>query len=293
MPRTSFEAKNGCDTSRRHRPGHQINQLLTILGLHRNNRKLTKMTNVLTQARPIRLKGRSFLALVLTPELPFEDWVVRLDDLAARSAGFFLRRPIVLDVEGLAIDRTQLREMVEMLASRNVRIMGIEGARPSWLDSAMPPALTDGRPASDIEPPAAKADPAPPEDETADEAVPAPIEHATHAVRAAPSLMVTQPVRSGQSIIFPEGDVTIVGSVASGSEVVAGGSIHVYGTLRGRALAGTMGNAEARIFCRKLEAELIAIDGFYKTAEDMEPALRGRAVQIWLEGDKIVTGTLG
>ncbi|MCO6387050.1 septum site-determining protein MinC [Aliihoeflea sp. 40Bstr573] len=248
------------------------------------------MTNVLTQARPIRLKGRSFLALVLTPELPFEDWVARLDDLAARSAGFFLRRPIVLDVDGLAIDRAQLREMVEMLAARNVRIMGIEGARPSWLDSAMPPALSDGRPTSDIEAPVAEAEPAPAGGEADDDA---PLEHATHAIKAAPSLMVTQPVRSGQSIIFPEGDVTIVGSVASGSEVVAGGSIHVYGTLRGRALAGTMGNSAARIFCRKLEAELIAIDGFYKTAEDMEPGLRGRAVQIWLEGDKIVTGTLG
>jgi septum site-determining protein MinC len=247
------------------------------------------MTNVLTQARPIRLKGRSFLALVLTPELPFEDWVVRLDDLAARSAGFFLRRPIVLDVSGLPIDRAQLREMVEMLATRNVRIMGIEGARPSWLDSGLPPALTDGRPASDIEAPAAEAEAAPAEDD-AGEAAP---DAVAHDFKAAPSLMVTQPVRSGQSVIFPEGDVTIVGSVASGAEIVAGGSIHVYGTLRGRAMAGTMGNASARIFCRKLEAELIAIDGFYKTAEDMEPGLRGRAVQIWLEGDKIVAGTLG
>jgi len=250
------------------------------------------MTNVLTEARPIRLKGRSFLALVLTPELPFEDWVARLDDLAARSAGFFLRRPIVLDVNGLDIDRAQLREMVELLGARNVRIMGIEGARPSWLDSGLPPALTDGRPASDIEAPAAQEPSAPDEDDAAAPS-PQPGEHASQDVRAAPSLMVTQPVRSGQSIIFPEGDVTIVGSVASGAEVVAGGSIHVYGTLRGRAMAGTMGNATARIFCRKLEAELIAIDGFYKTAEDMEPGLRGRAVQIWLEGDKIVAGTLG
>lgn len=247
------------------------------------------MTNVLTQARPIRLKGRSFLALVLTPELPFEDWVARLDDLAARSAGFFLRRPIVLDVSGLPIDRAQLREMVDMLATRNVRIMGIEGARPSWLDSGLPPALTDGRPASDIEAPATQTETAPAEDEADEPATDQP----AHEVRGAPSLMVTQPVRSGQSVIFPEGDVTVVGSVASGAEIVAGGSIHVYGTLRGRAMAGTMGNAAARIFCRKLEAELIAIDGFYKTAEDMEPDLRGRAVQIWLEGDKIVAGTLG
>jgi septum site-determining protein MinC len=249
-----------------------------------------KMTEVLTDTRPIRLKGRSFLALVLTPELPFEDWLVRLDDLAARSAGFFLRRPIVLDVEGLEIDRPQLKELVAQLGARNVRIMGIEGARSSLLDADLPPAMTDGRPASDFELPAAE--PA--------GGVPARGEVPASAARpesqpgkATPSIIVTQPVRSGQSLVFPEGDVTIVGSVASGAEVVAGGSIHVYGTLRGRAMAGTMGNASARIFCGKLEAELIAIDGFYKTAEDMEPGLRGRAVQLWLEGDAIVAGTLG
>jgi septum site-determining protein MinC len=241
---------------------------------------------VLTQPRPIRLKGRSFLALALTPELPFEDWLVRLDDLAARSAGFFLRRPVVLDVEGLDIDRSQLRDLVGQLGTRNVRIMGIEGARPSLLGSDLPPAMADGRPASDIEAPAAEQED---EADSADSAAPSePL-----ATKAGSSVIITQPVRSGQSIIFPEGDVTIVGSVASGAEIVAGGSIHVYGTLRGRAMAGTTGNAVARIFCRKLEAELIAIDGFYKTAEDMEPDLRGRAVQIWLEGEAIKTGILG
>lgn len=243
------------------------------------------MNPVLTQPRPIRLKGRSFLALALTPELPFEDWLVRLDDLAARSAGFFLRRPVVLDVDGLDIDRLQLRALVDQLGTRNVRIMGIEGARPSLLGSDLPPAMTDGRPASDFEAPIADEDD---EVDTVEKAVstePLP-------AKATPSIIVTQPVRSGQSLFFPEGDVTVVGSVASGAEVVAGGSIHIYGTLRGRAMAGTTGNASARIFCRKLEAELIAIDGFYKTAEDMEPNLRGKTVQIWLEGVSIRTGEL-
>ncbi len=241
---------------------------------------------MLTQPRPIRLKGRSFLALALTPELPFEDWLARLDDLAARSAGFFLRRPVVLDVEGLDIDRPQLRELVDQLGTRNVRIMGIEGARASLLASDLPPAMTDGRPASDLEVPVAE------DMEEADgtelAAPPEPLP-----TKATPSIVITQPVRSGQSLFFPEGDVTVVGSVASGAEIVAGGSIHIYGTLRGRAMAGTTGNASARIFCRKLEAELIAIDGFYKTAEDMEPNLRGKAVQIWLEGEAINTGILG
>ncbi|MEO3387805.1 septum site-determining protein MinC [Mesorhizobium sp. CAU 1741] len=247
------------------------------------------MTAMLTQPRPIRLKGRSFLALALTPELPLEDWLVRLDDLAARSAGFFLRRPVVLDIDGLDIDRAQLRGLVEQLGTRNVRVMGIEGARPSLLAADLPPAMADGRPAADIEEPAPE------------EAVPGSVPEAydsvvaaeSHSIRAVPSMLVTQPVRSGQSIFFPDGDVTIVGSVASGAEVIAGGSIHVYGTLRGRALAGTMGNAAARIFCRRLEAELIAIDGFYKTAEDMEQDLNGQAVQVWLEGEAIRTGTLG
>ena len=100
--------------------------------------------------------------------------------------------------------------------------------------------------------------------------------------------MIDQPVRSGQSIVYPEGDVTVVGSVASGAEVIAGGSIHVYGTLRGRAIAGSHGNARARIFCRKLEAELLAIDGLYKTADDMARSCAGRPIQVWLEGDSIM-----
>jgi septum site-determining protein MinC len=249
------------------------------------------VTNVLTQPRPIRLKGRSFLALALSPELPFEDWLARLDDLAARSAGFFLRRPVVLDIDGLDIDRSELRELVGQLGTRNVRIMGIEGARPSLLGADLPPAMTDGRPASDFEPPVAAEETAEPHAE--DEAVENEVSAERVMAKAMPSIIVTEPVRSGQSLFFPEGDVTVIGSVASGAEVVAGGSIHIYGTLRGRALAGTTGDASARIFCSKLEAELIAIDGFYKTAEDMEPGLRGRAVQMWLEGETVKTGTLG
>ena len=244
---------------------------------------------MLTKPRPIRLKGRSFLALSLAPELPFEDWLVGLDDLADRSAGFFLRRPVVLDLTGLDIDKAELRKLIYELGRRNVRIMGVEGARNSLLGPDMPPAMSEGRPAADFEPPAesdADEAPAAPAAETVAAAAPV-------AVQATGSLVVTEPVRSGQSVFFPEGDVTIVGSVASGAEVVAGGSIHVYGTLRGRALAGTNGNGAARIFCRRLEAELMAVDGFYLTAEDMEPDLRGRAVQAWLEGDALKTAILG
>src|SRR5215208_8050353 len=108
-----------------------------------------------------------------------------------------------------------------------------------------------------------------------------------------PSLIVDHSVRSGQIIDYPQGDVTVVGSVSSGAEIVAGGSIHVYGTLRGRAIAGSMGDNRARIYCRKLEAELLAIDGLYQTAEDMDSQFRGRAVQVRLKGDAITMESLG
>lgn len=224
------------------------------------------MTKVLTDTQPIRLKGRSFLALVLTPELPFDDWLVRLDGLAARSAGFFLHRPVVLEIDGLEVDRIQLRNLIQELGRRDVRVMGIEGAHPSLLGDDLPPAITGGLSVADVEK-----------------------ERSIEPVHNGPAsaLMLTQPVRSGQ-LVTSDGDITIVGSVASGAEVIAGGSVHVYGAIRGRIHAGSMGDTRARIFCRKLEAELIAIAGYYKTSEDLEPELRGQAVQLLLEGNSIL-----
>lgn len=180
----------------------------------------------------------------------------------------------------LDIGQDELRDLVAKLATRKVRIMGIEGAKASLLAPDLPPALTDGKGTSDVEIPAVEESSAPAAAANLAPTVSAPS-------RSNSSVVVSQPVRSGQSLHHAEADVTIVGSVASGSEVVAGGSIHIYGALRGRAMAGTMGDSMARIFCRKLEAELIAIDGFYLTAEDLEPSLRGKAVQIWLEGETI------
>jgi septum site-determining protein MinC len=255
------------------------------------NQKLTKMTKVLTDSRSIRIKGRSFLALVLSPELPLDWWLGRLDDLAARSAGFFLGRPVVLDVADLEIDRPQLKGLLDELGKRNVRVMGIEGGRPSLIEPGMPPAMKGGRPAPDFEVP--EAEPAAESPKTRQGKSKAPVApQEVQPVRPTASIIVKEPVRSGQSIIFPEGDVTVIGSVASGAEIIAGGSVHIYGTLRGRALAGSVGNASARIFCRRLEAELLAIDGVYKTAEDMAPNLRGQAVQLWLEGDSILAERL-
>ena len=85
----------------------------------------------------------------------------------------------------------------------------------------------------------------------------------------------------------------MIGSVASGAELVPGGSIHVYGALRGRAIAGLLEGRPARIFCVRLEAELLAIEGVYRTADEMDAAMQGRAVQAWLEDGDLRLATLG
>jgi septum site-determining protein MinC len=90
-------------------------------------------------------------------------------------------------------------------------------------------------------------------------------------------------VRSGQSVVHEAGDVIVVGSVASGAEVIAGGSIHIYGALRGRAIAGLRTGEAARIFCRKLEAELVGIDRLHRSAEHWGAALHGRAAQVFCD----------
>lgn len=92
----------------------------------------------------------------------------------------------------------------------------------------------------------------------------------------------------------PNDDVTVLGSVASGAEIVAGGSIHVYGALRGRAMAGASGNnRQARIFCTKIEAELLAIDGFYRTIDELDANLCGKPVQAFLDGETLMVTALG
>ena len=104
---------------------------------------------------------------------------------------------------------------------------------------------------------------------------------------AQPGLMQTTPVRSGQQVYADNRDLTVLGMVGAGAEVIADGSIHVYGALRGRALAGAQGNEKARIFCREFLAELVAIAGHYKVLEEIPQDLRGKPAQVWLDGDEL------
>ena len=107
-------------------------------------------------------------------------------------------------------------------------------------------------------------------------AAPAPAEVPEVASRAAmPGLIHTTPVRSGQQVYAQSRDLTVCATVGAGAEVIADGSVHIYGALRGRALAGAQGDAKARIFCREFHAELVAIAGHYKVMEEIPKALLG------------------
>jgi septum site-determining protein MinC len=220
----------------------------------------------------VRLRGRSYVAFVFAPTVPIVDWLSEIDQTLTRSPGFFIGKPVVLDLSAVDISRPAISHLLLSLEKRNIRVLGIEGVAPTSLAANMPPLLSGGRSC-------AVALPAQEQGAAKSEAKAEPT--------APTSLLLDTPVRSGQSIIFPEGDVTVVGSVSSGAEIVAGGSIHIYGTLRGRAMAGINGNSAARIYCQKIEAELLAIDGFYRTAEEFDAALRNRPAQAWLEGETL------
>ena len=234
------------------------------------------MSDVARAQRAMRFRGRSYMAFVLTPELPIADWLIELDEWIRSSAGYFVGRPVVLDLSGVTLSSDRIAHLISELSARDVRVMGLEGTQAE-IAPGLPPVLRGGRAVSSIratENPRAKAPPAP-----------APRKEPT-------SLLLSSPVRSGQSIFFPDGDVTVLGSIASGAEVMAGGSIHVYGALRGRALAGAGGNHQARIFCNRIEAELLSVDGYYRTAEEVEASLRGGPAQAWLNGDTLMVATL-
>jgi septum site-determining protein MinC len=211
----------------------------------------------------VRMRGRSYVAFVFCPAVPIVGWLEEIDATIARSPGFFVGKPVVLDLSAVDLGQSAIAHLVTSLEQRNIRVLGIEGVDAVHVTTSMPPLLTGGRPCvlTQNEPKKPEAKPKP------------------------TSLLLESPVRSGQSIVFTEGDVTVLGSVGSGAEIVAGGSIHVYGTLRGRAMAGVNGNSAARIYCQKIEAELLAIDGYYQTAEDISATLRSRPAQAWLDGD--------
>src|SRR6202451_2874372 len=178
-------------------------------------------------------RARSYTGFVIMPRPPIVEWLADLDASLEQSKGFFAGHPIVVDLSAVTLSVNAITQLLASLEERNIRILGIEGLDPAATAPGLPPILRGGRDSPsvtllpDVEPIAAA--PVAPKPQQ-------------------PSLLVENPVRSGQTVVFIDGDITVLGSVGSGAEIVAGGSIHIYGTLRGRAMAGGTRHARARVF---------------------------------------------
>lgn len=224
-----------------------------------------------SQPAPFNVRGRLFTAIVLELTGAVDDaFYAALDAKLKQGANFFAYVPLVLDLEKAPDQTIDFKLLVLEMRTRRLMLVGVQNATPEQKRMAQLAgliALGTGR------------------EMKADEAIRA------GTITAAPARgatrLITEPVRSGQRIFAETGDLVIVGPVGSGAEVIARGNVHIYGALRGRALAGANGDVKARIFCHSFEAELVAIGGVYRTSEDFEPHLAKQSVQMFLDGDAL------
>jgi len=237
-------------------------------------------------ASVFQLKG-SMLAITVL-ELGRNDLEALDRQLAAKVAqapNFFSNTPLVLALDKLpagegAIDLPGLMRIcrhhgLRTLAIRANRIEDIAAAIAIDLP-VLPPSGARERPL-EPEPEVKKPEPAP-------APAPAPEPALVHEQR--PTRIITSPVRGGQQVYAQGGDLVVTAAVSPGAELLADGNIHVYGPMRGRALAGIKGNTKARIFCQQMTAEMVSIAGQYKVCEDLRrDPLWGAGVQVSLSGD--------
>lgn len=213
------------------------------------------------------LKGRMLtLSVLKLLSADLEALATQLDAKIASAPGMFRQLPVLLDLEAVPGAAVDFAALTQLLRARELMPVGVRAPDPAQTEAAAKVGLgvlNTGNDAPKREPAREKP------------AAPAP----------GGGLVVRQPVRSGQQVYARGGDLVVLAPVSAGAEILADGHIHVYGALRGRALAGVQGNAEARIFCQSLDAELISIAGTYRVSEKIQDAERGRPVQVFLSGD--------
>ena len=211
-----------------------------------------------------------------------------LQDRFGDSPDFFDHDPLVIDLAALAGAEVDFKALLKLLKAYRVLPVAVKGGSEEQMRSALKLGLAAA--------PEAALTPAPSRREREE-----PLEVAQEAPRAAPApaaaaltppasaLVIDKPLRSGQQVYARGRDLVVLSMVNAGAEVIADGHIHVYAPLRGKAIAGARGDAQARILTLCLEPELVSIAGTYRTSEIPLPeALRGKAAQVRLVDDKLV-----
>lgn len=227
--------------------------------------------------RAFQLKGSLFTLTVLhLLKSDIAALTSQFSALAKQTPDLFNHMPIVVDLTKVATqnDEIDFVGVQSILRKHGLIPVGIRGGNPAQHISAVAAGLAVmGNAKTET-----------PEETSSSAANPPNIKN--HNTK-----LITQPVRSGQRIYSKAGDLVVLSSVSPGAELLADGHIHIYGALRGRALAGLSGDQEARIFCQTLEAELVSIAGHYWVNEDLRIPTSGHGVQIYLEEEKLHIGS--
>jgi septum site-determining protein MinC len=224
-----------------------------------------------------------------------------LDELSGRFSSapqFFRRAAVCIDLLTVKPfpDVDALRAIMDAVSRTGMIPIGIAGEATAVEPLAVAvnlPVLstlrTNPRPGPALEPVQPEREP----ETEVEAATPVPPAPDTTEMRHSPALLHTQMVRSGQRVYARHRDLIVSAGVASGAEVMADGCVHVYGSLRGRAIAGTRGDASARIFCQEFHAELVSIAGVFRIFETIPADLCGKSVQVWLDGEKLHCTRIG
>lgn len=225
---------------------------------------------------PIELKGSSFTLSVIhlhhtQPEVVSQ----ALQDKIDQAPAFLKNAPVVLNVSSLN-GAVNWKEMQQAIAATGLRIVGVSGCKDDALKRMITcaglPVLSEGK-----------------ESKPQAEALPEPI---VQAPEASKTRIINTPVRSGQQIYARNADLIVTSSVSAGAELVADGNIHIYGTMRGRALAGASGDRDCQIFCTSLSAELVSIAGEYWIMDQLPAEFFGKAARLCLQDGVLTIKTL-
>ncbi len=228
------------------------------------------ITDNILNSQAFKLKGRLYTLTVLhilnTDEAYFDAY---LTEVISKAPRMFEKTPVVLDFSDVQQECVELASFCQRLRNQGLIPVAIQGADTPLQAQAMMIGLALLGASSVQDKPLMQ-------DITEDK------QPSSETIK---TKLLTTPVRSGQQIVSLGGDLVILSSVGHGAELLADGHIHVYGALRGRALAGIDGNKSARIFCQLLDAELVSIAGFYRLRDEIDPPLG--PCQIYLQDDHI------
>ncbi|GAA0472364.1 MULTISPECIES: septum site-determining protein MinC [Tatumella] len=232
---------------------------------------------------PIELKGSSFTLSVVHLHHS-QPGVIRqaLQEKIAQAPAFLKNAPVVLNISSLSAG-VNWPKMQQAIVETGLRIVGISGCKDEQLklliQAAGLPVLTEGKEARNPR----ESEPQP------EPVIAAPV---ADSEKFAKTRIIHTPVRSGQQIYAKNADLIVTSSVSAGAELVADGNIHIYGTMRGRALAGASGDQNAGIFCTHLAAELVSIAGEYWIMDQIPAEFFGQAARLSLTDGVLSIKTL-